>query len=146
VELLTRRPYRAFSNMRLRSRMTSLNIFSLRSLTQALEKIHSTLDLEVLPGALFSALEDLVPDAGCRLDQLDLETGTVTEITNAKLVFPEQIKQRILESMASHPAMPAYKAGRRGVIPVTDCITQRQFRNTPHYQDTLRPIGVEIRW
>jgi GAF domain-containing protein len=123
--------------------MASLDIFSVRALMQALEKIHSTLDLEVLPEALFSALEDLVPDAGCSLDQLDLGTGIVTEITNAKLVLPEQIKKRILELMASHPAMPTYKAGRRGVIPVTDCISQRQFQKTPHYQEILRPVGLE---
>jgi hypothetical protein len=88
----------------------------------ALEQIHSTMDLEVLPEALFSALEDLVPDAACSLDELDIKTGVVTEMTNAKLVFPEQIRKRALELKPSHPAMPAYKAGRGGVIPVTDCI------------------------
>jgi hypothetical protein len=88
----------------------------------ALEQIHSTMDLEVLREAPFSALEDLVPDAACSLDELDIKTGIVTEMTNAKLVFPEQIRKRALELKPSHPAMPAYKAGRRGVIPVTDCI------------------------
>jgi DNA-binding CsgD family transcriptional regulator len=123
--------------------MHPLDIFSVRALMQALEKIHSTMDLAILPEALFSALEELVPDAGCSFDQLDLQTGAVTDISNAKLFFPEQIKKRVLELMPSHPAMPAYKRGRRGVIPVTDCITQRQFRDTPHYRETLRPAGVE---
>jgi DNA-binding CsgD family transcriptional regulator len=39
--------------------------------------------------------------------------------------------------------MPAYKAGRMGVIPLADYITQRQFRDTPHYRETLRPAGFE---
>jgi hypothetical protein len=84
----------------------------------------------------------MVPDAGCSLDQLDLKTGIVTEITNAKLVFPEQIRKRVLELMPSHPVMPTVKPGARGAIRVTDCITQRQFHQTPHYVETLRPINI----
>jgi DNA-binding CsgD family transcriptional regulator len=59
---------------------------------------------------------------------------------NANPALPEQIKERVLELLPSHPEMPAYKAGRRGVIPVTDCITQRQFRDTP---EAVRPAGFE---
>src|SRR5215469_12300819 len=125
------------------SGMNSLEIFSLPALMRALAEIHSTTDLAVLPEALFCALEDLVPDAGCSLDRLDLRSGIGTDVTNGNLVVPEQIKKRVLELMPSHPAMPAYKAGRRGVIPLTDCITQRQFRDTPHYRETLRPTEFE---
>jgi len=123
------------------SGMNSLDIFSLEALMRALAKIHSSMDLEVLAEALFCALEDLVPDARCSLDQLDLRSGIVTDVTNGNLVVPEQIKERVLKLMASHPAMPAYKAGRKGVIPLTDCITQ--FRDTPHYREALRPTGSE---
>src|SRR5215469_5841812 len=123
--------------------MNSLDILSLPALMRALAKIHSTMDRAALPGALFSALEDLVPDTGCSLDQLDLRSGLATDVMNANLVVPEQIKERVLGLIPSHPAMPAYKAGRRGVIPVTDCITQRQFRDTPHYREALRPTGFE---
>jgi DNA-binding CsgD family transcriptional regulator len=110
---------------------------------RALEQIHSTRALEVLPEALFSALEDLVPGAAFSLDQLGPQSGVVADVTNANRVVPEQIKERVLELMPSHPAMPAYKATRRGVIPVTDCITQRQFRDTPHYRVALQPTGSE---
>ena len=47
--------------------------------------------------------------------------------------------------MPTHPAMPAYKAGKRGAIRVTDCITQRQFQETPHYRETLLPVGLRER-
>ena len=123
--------------------MNSLDFSSVRALMRALEQIHSTLDLEVLPQALFSALEELVPNAACTLDQVDLKTGMMTDVTNAKIVFPEQIKKRALELIPSHPTMPAYKNGTRGAIPVTDCMTQRQFRNTPLYREVLHPFGIE---
>ena len=123
--------------------MNSLDIFSVPALMRALATIHSTMDLSVLPEALFSALEDLVPDAGYSFHQLDLESGVVTDVTNGNPVLPQQIKERVQELMPSQPAMPAYKAGRKGVIPVTDCITQRQFRDTPHCRETLRATGFE---
>src|SRR5215472_16073595 len=123
--------------------MNSLDILSVRALMRALEQIHSTLDLEVLPKALFCALEDLVPDAECSLHQLDLESGVVTDVMNGNRVVPEQIKERALGLMPSHSVMPAYKAGRMGVIPLADYITQRQFRDTPHYRESLRPTGFE---
>ena len=125
------------------SGMNSLDTFSLPALMRALAKIHSTMDLAVLPEALFSALEDLVPDARCSLNQLYLRGGVVTDVTNANLVVPEEIKERVLELLPSHPAMPTYKGGRRGVISLTDCITQRQLRSTPHYRETLRPTWFE---
>src|SRR6516225_2123416 len=117
------------------SGMNSLDIFNLEALMRALAKIHSIMDLAVLPEALFSALEGLVPNARFSLDQLDLESGLVTDATNANLV--------VLELLPSHPAVPAYEAGRRGVIPQTDCITQHQVRDTPHYRETLHPFGFE---
>ena len=122
--------------------MNSLDIFSVRALMQALEEIHSTMDLEVLPERLFSAIGTLVPGSALTIDQLDLKIGVVTELTSPEPLFPEGIKKRVLELMPTHPAMPAYKAGARGAIRVTDCITQRQFRNTPRYRETLLPVGL----
>ena len=73
------------------SGMNSPDILSVRGLMRALKQIHSTVELEVLPEALFSAFQDLVPDAGCSLNQLDLRSGIVTDVTNSNLVVPEQI-------------------------------------------------------
>src|SRR4029077_10210496 len=53
-----------------------------------------------------------------------------------------EMKRKVVELMPSHPVMPAVKAGARGAIRVTDCITQRQFHQTPHYVETLQPIDI----
>jgi DNA-binding CsgD family transcriptional regulator len=119
-----------------------LDIFSVRALMQTLKQIHSTMDLEALPEKLFSAVTALVPGAVFTIDELDVTTGVVTELTSVERLFPADIKKRVLELMPTHPAMPAYKAGARGAIRVTDCITHRQFQNTPHYRETLLPIGL----
>lgn len=81
---------------------------------RTLKQIYSTLDLEVLPEALFSALEDLVPDAGCSLDQLDLQSGVVTDVTNANLVVPEQIKERVLATDTFAPGHASLQSRQEG--------------------------------
>jgi DNA-binding CsgD family transcriptional regulator len=121
--------------------MQSIDILSLRALMQALERIHSTVDLVVLPNVLFSALKELVPDATVTLEELDLATGIVTS-HQSEDCWSQELKARLVELMPTHPVVPAYKAGRRGAIPVTDCITQRQFRETPQYRDVLLPVGL----
>jgi DNA-binding CsgD family transcriptional regulator len=122
--------------------MNSLDLFSVRALMQALQQIHSIMDLFALPESLFSAVRGLVPESRLSIDQLDLKTGVVMSVSSEDRFFSEEMKRKIVELMPSHPVMPAVKAGARGAIRVTDCITQRQFHQTPHYVETLRPIDI----
>jgi hypothetical protein len=57
--------------------MQSLDILSIRHLLQALEQIHSTMDLAALPRVFFSALNQLVPDAMLTLEELDAGSHAV---------------------------------------------------------------------
>ena len=100
------------------------------------------MDLFALPGSLFSAVRGLVPDSRLSIDQLDLKTDVVMSVSSEDRLFSEELKRKIVELMPSHPVMPAVRAGARGAIRVTDCITQRQFRNTPHYRETMVPAGL----
>jgi DNA-binding CsgD family transcriptional regulator len=122
--------------------MNSLDTFSVRALMRALEQIHSTIDLEVLPETLFSAMRELVAGARFSFEQLDPRTGLVISMTSRDLVFPEETKKKVLELMPTHPVVPVYKEGRRGAIRVTDCITQRQFQDTPLCREILLPVGL----
>jgi DNA-binding CsgD family transcriptional regulator len=124
------------------SGINSLDIFSVRALMRALEQIHSTMDLEVLPEALFSAVRELVAGALFSFEQLDLRTGFGVSMISRDLVFPEEMKKRIIELMPTHPVVPAYREGLRGAIRVTDCISQRQFQDTPHCRELLLPVGL----
>jgi DNA-binding CsgD family transcriptional regulator len=109
---------------------------------QALQQIHSTLDLEALPETLFSAVQRIITDAMVTFDHLDLKTGVATSVSSMDRFVPVEVKARVLELMPDHPVVPSMKAGAKGAIRVTDCISQRQFKNSPHYCDTLRPIGM----
>ena len=70
-----------------------------------------------------------------------MTTGIVTSHQSEDYWTKEQ-KLRLVELMPTHPVVPAYKAGRRGAIPVTDCMSQRQFEETPQYRDVLLPAGL----
>jgi hypothetical protein len=71
--------------------MNSLDSFSVRALMRALEQIHSTMDLAALPEKLFSAVAAVVPGAVFTIDELDVTTGVVTELTSVERLFPEDI-------------------------------------------------------
>lgn len=109
---------------------------------QALEQIHSATDLETLPKTLFSAVQRIITDAMVTFDHLDPKTGVATSVSSMDRFVSMEVKARVLELMPDHPVVPRMKAGTKGAIRVTDCITQRQFRDSPHYCDTLRPIGM----
>jgi hypothetical protein len=74
---------------------------------QAVEQIHSTKDLEVLPETFFSAIRGLVPDSRLSIDQLDLKTGVVNSVSSEDRRFPEEMKRKIVELMPSHPVSEA---------------------------------------
>jgi len=61
------------------------------------------MDLEVLPQTLFSAARELVAGAQFSFEQLDLRTGVVIIMTSRDLVFSEEVKQRVVELLPTHP-------------------------------------------
>jgi hypothetical protein len=71
-------------------------------------------------------------------DHLDLKTGVATSVSSMDRFVPFEVKARVIELMPDHPVVPRMKAGAKGAIRVTDCISQRQFKNSPHYCDTFR--------
>jgi DNA-binding CsgD family transcriptional regulator len=123
--------------------MDSLSLASVRRLMDAFARIYSVSDLEVFGPEVFQAIGQLIPDAWMSLDKLSLRNGGVTHFASDNVLMPDHVKARVLELMATHPVMPVVKAGARGAIRVTDCMTQRQFRDTPHYKETLFPVGLK---
>jgi DNA-binding CsgD family transcriptional regulator len=111
-----------------------------RRLTEAIVKIHAAPHLETFSREVFQAIGELIPDVFLSLDQLNVKTGEVSHAGN--MVLTSDILAKVIELMPSHPVMPAAVAGLRGAIRVTDCITQRQFRQTPHYNEYMKVLGV----
>jgi DNA-binding CsgD family transcriptional regulator len=123
--------------------MDFLSLPNVRSLMHVLERIYSVPRLEAFGAEVFEAIGELVPDAWMSLDKLCLTTGRVTHQASEGVLMSEEVRARVLELMPTHPVMPSVKAGAKGAIRVTDCITQRQFRETPHYCEVMSPLGLK---
>jgi hypothetical protein len=121
--------------------MNSFSMSEVRALMAAIERIHATPRMEAFSGEVFHAIGELIPDVFLSLDQLNMKTGEVNHSANNALA-PE-ILAKVIELLPTHPVMPAALADFRGAIRVTDCITQRQFRQTPHYNEYMRHLGLE---
>jgi hypothetical protein len=121
--------------------MESLSMADIRRLMAAIERIHSAPHLAAFSGMVFEVIGELVPNVLVSLDQLNIETGEVSHAAS-RLFSPETLA-KVIELTPSHPVMPAAMPGLRGAIRITDCITQRQFRQTAHYNEYMKALGIE---
>jgi len=123
--------------------MDSLDVSDVRRLMDATKRIYAASKHETLSQEIFQVISALIPDVVLSLDQLNLKTGQINHEASSPLWAAPDMRSRVMELMPSHPVMPAALAGLKGAIRVTDCITQREFRETPHYIDTMRPFGIK---
>jgi DNA-binding CsgD family transcriptional regulator len=123
--------------------MDSLSMATVRKLMLAVERIYSVSNLESFGPEVFAAIAEFIPDSFVSLEQVSLTTGEVSSVTSDEARISAEVGQRIIELLPSHPAMPRVKAGVRGAICLTDCLTQREFRNSAYYADVMVPVGVE---
>lgn len=123
--------------------MDSLGLATVRKLMLAIERIYSVSSLESFGPEAFAAIAEVLPDAFISLEQLSLTTGQISSLRSDETRMTPTIEQRVIELLPSHPAMSRVLAGARGAIRVTDCMTQREFRNSPLYVDVMVPLGLE---
>lgn len=123
--------------------MNTLQSKEVSSLLGALEQIHTPGELLGFPQRMFTVLEQLLPGTVLSLEAYDLQLGKGTSATNR---MPEkgaeEWKARILELLPSHPALPHLAKDPNAVLAITDCITQRQFKQMALYADVMKPVGV----
>ncbi|RYD82478.1 MAG: hypothetical protein EOP84_09330 [Verrucomicrobiaceae bacterium] len=123
--------------------MSTLQSMEVAQLLEALEQIHTPGELQGFPQRMFTVLERLLPDTVLSLEAYDLQLGKGTSAANR---LPEKGAEewaaRILELLPSHPVLPYLTKEPNAVVAITDCITQRQFKQTALYADVLKPVGV----
>jgi DNA-binding CsgD family transcriptional regulator len=109
---------------------------------RSLERIHSAESLREFPPIVFSALGELIEGCLFSLETLNLKTGEVISATSDNDRVSGQVKQRLVELLPTHPVMPVAQAGAKGAIKLSDCVSQRQFEQTPLYADVFFPLGI----
>jgi DNA-binding CsgD family transcriptional regulator len=122
--------------------MDTISVRSLQALIRGLERIHSAESLREFPPTAFSALGELIEGCLFSLDTFNLKTGEVISATSDNFPISVEIKNRIVELIPTHPAMPAARNGAKGAIKLSDCISQRQLEQTALYSDVFFPLGI----
>jgi hypothetical protein len=122
--------------------MESLSLVKVQAMLRSLERLHNAESLAEFAPAVFSALTEIIEGAFFSLDTFNLKTGEVVSATSDNIPISSEIKSRIVELVPTNPVMPIARAGVKGAIRITDCITQRQFEQTTLYLDVFVPLGI----
>lgn len=95
--------------------VNSLDIVSVRALMRALGGIDSTMDLQARPKIFLPSYQNSCQVRYYRSINSISKTGVAISFTSVEGLFTREMKGRVL-------------------------ITQREFRNTPHYRETMLPL------
>ena len=109
---------------------------------RSLELLHTAESLKQFPPIVFSALGELIRGSIFSLDTFNLKTGEVISATSDNVPISSAIKKRIVELIPTNPVIPIARAGVKGAIRLTDCVSQRQFEQTALYVDVFVPLGI----
>jgi DNA-binding CsgD family transcriptional regulator len=115
----------------------------LRRLSDALLLLYSEQEPERTRRALFAAVQQLIPDSVLTFDRFSLATKTVASDVNEEIETRSVLIAKIQQVMPTHPLIPVAAAGARGALQITDYMSHRQFRETPIYNECLRPYGLK---
>ena len=121
--------------------------------SDALECLYGINDIAEYPDAVFQTIPMVLPSAILSVDAHNIAQRTSSSHCNRPP--PAGFSgwaDRILELIPTHPAFEPIHENPGQVLAISDCVSQRQFVQTPLYCDVLRPmdcshqlvLGLEI--
>jgi hypothetical protein len=111
-------------------------------LLNAVESIHAQDDLSTFHVCLFQAISGLVEDVVLTMDSTRLMDGKAESRNTKEGIISKQMQSLLLLLLPENPAAPALRTGARGLLRVTDFVTQRDFERTALYNEIMRPNDV----
>jgi DNA-binding CsgD family transcriptional regulator len=124
--------------------MDSLTLATVRKLMLAVERIHSVAEPDSFGPEVFAATAEILPEVFINFEPLDLRTGQVSSVRSEEERMSAGIEQRMVELLPEHPAVNRVQADAKGAICVTDCVSQREFRNSTYHSDVMVPLGLNF--
>lgn len=118
-----------------------------RAFAEALEAIHSEMNLAQFPERVIAVLESLIPDVVITIDEFNTKTGVARDAINRPPPNYEQWLSHLRGVVpVEHPAYHAVLSGHRGPLTLRDFLTNRQLRSTSLFSNILKPIegGYQI--
>jgi hypothetical protein len=91
---------------------------------------------------LFKAISGLVEDVVLSLDSTRLMDGKAESRNTKEGTVSQEMQSLLLQLLPENPAAPGLRDGARGLLRVTDFVTQREFERTALYNEIMRPNDV----
>jgi hypothetical protein len=80
------------------------------------------------------------------MDRIPLVDGKIeSRHTQERFVTQEQ-QSLLLKLIPQNPMLPAIGHGTRGLMTITDFVTQREFERTALYNEVWRPYNLRFEW
>ena len=111
-------------------------------LLNAVEYIYSQDNLSTFHVSLFKAISGLVEDVVLSMDSTRLMDGKAESRNTKEGTMSQEMRSLLLQLLPENPAAPALRAGARGLLRVTDFVTQREFERTALYNEIMRPNDI----
>lgn len=122
--------------------MTSLCTQELKVFSEALERIHTEVDLAQFSSRIFRVLEDLIPDVVITMDEFNTKTGVARDAINRPPPDYAAWRERLQELVPiEHPIYGAIQNGARQQMAISDFLSDRQLRSMALYTDLLALVG-----
>ena len=115
-------------------------------LLDAIECIHAQDNLTTFHLGVFKAIAAFVEDVELTMDRIPLVDGKL-ESRHTQEGFVTQEQQSLLVKLIpQNPMLPAISHGARGLMTITDFVTQREFERTGLYNEVWRPYNIRFEW
>ena len=111
-------------------------------LLNAVEYIHAQDDLSTFHVCLFQAISGLVKDVVLTMDYTRLIDGKAESRNTKEGIVSKEMQSLLLLLLPENPVAPALRNGARGLLGITDFVTQRDFERTALYNEIMRPNDV----
>jgi DNA-binding CsgD family transcriptional regulator len=115
-------------------------------LLDAIECVHAQDHLTTFHLGVFEAIAALVENVELTMDRIPLADGKL-ESRHTQEGFVTQEQQSLLVKLIpQNPMLPAVSHGARGLMTITDFVTQREFERTGLYNEVWRPYNIRFEW
>ncbi len=115
-------------------------------LLDAIACIHAEDNLMTFHLGVFKAIAALVEDVELTMDRIPLVDGQIESRHTQEGSVTQEQQSILLKLIPQNPMLPAISHGARGLMTITDFVTQREFERTALYNEVWRPYNVRFEW
>lgn len=120
--------------------------YEVSRMLEAIECLHAQDSLTTFHLGVFKAIAGLVEDVEITMDRIPIVDGKL-ESRHTQEGFVTQEQQSLLVKLIpQNPMLPAVAHGARGLMTITDFVTQREFERTGLYNEVWRPYNIRFEW